>query len=131
METAVSGVYACGDCAEFNGINYALWSEAVEQGKAAGINAAGEDFAYVQIIPSLTMNAFNSRVFSIGDVGSDKNSEYEVRELRKTGSYKRLYFKNGLLSGGILIGDTSGTVALIEGLEKKKSMGEMLEIFNE
>jgi NADPH-dependent 2,4-dienoyl-CoA reductase/sulfur reductase-like enzyme/rubredoxin len=39
METSVSGIYACGDCAEFEGINYALWSEAIEQGKAAGINA--------------------------------------------------------------------------------------------
>ena len=35
METNVPGVYACGDCAQFQGINYALWPEAQAQGKVA------------------------------------------------------------------------------------------------
>ena len=42
METSVPNVYACGDCAEFNGANYAVWPEASEQGRIAGANAAGD-----------------------------------------------------------------------------------------
>ncbi len=127
METSVPGVYACGDCAEYAGINYALWSEALEQGKAAGINAAGGEAAYKTIVPSTTLNAFGTKVFSIGDVGSDPNVEYEIYEEFNGTNYRKLYFKNNALSGGILIGDTSKTVALMDGFEKGKTMEEMIE----
>lgn len=129
METGVPGVYACGDCCEYNGVNFALWSEAIEQGKSAGINATGDEYLYEQIIPSTTMNAFNSSVFSIGDIGSDQNTIYQVCEIKDPNSknYKKMYFKEGLLAGGILIGDTSKTVSLIEGFEKGKNVEEMIE----
>lgn len=129
METAVSGIYACGDCAEFEGINYALWSEAIEQGKAAGINAAKGDYTYSTIIPSTTLNAFGTSVFSIGDIGSDPEAEYKTYEGNDSKSYIKLYFKNNILAGGILIGDTSKTVELIAGFEKSKTMEEMIEKF--
>jgi len=104
-----------------------LWSEAIEQGKAAGINAAGGSYVYKTIVPSTTLNAFGSSVFSIGDVGSDPNVKYEVYKDYDGSNFKKLYFKDGKLSGGILIGDTSKTVALIDGFEKSKNMEEMIE----
>ncbi len=129
METAVPGIYACGDCAEYEGINYALWSEAIEQGKTAGINAAKGDYTYSTIIPSTTLNAFGTSVFSIGDIGSDPEAEYKTYEGNDSKSYIKLYFKNNILAGGILIGDTSKTVVLINGFEKSKTMDEMIEKF--
>jgi NAD(P)H-nitrite reductase large subunit/rubredoxin len=129
METAVPDIYACGDCAEFNGKNYALWSEAIEQGKTAGINAVNGNYIYSEIIPSTTLNAFNSSVFSIGDIGSDKNSQYEIYEGNDRHGYIKLYFKNKVLCGGILIGDTTKTAELVEGFEKGKTMEEMIEKF--
>ncbi|HHZ02020.1 MAG TPA: FAD-dependent oxidoreductase, partial [Tissierellia bacterium] len=128
METTVPDIYACGDCAEHNGINFALWSEAIEQGKTAGINVVGGEYIYKTIVPSTTLNAFDTSVFSIGDVGSDPNIEYKTFEIDDK-NYVKLYFKEGLLSGGILIGDTSKTVDLIEGFEKSKTMEEMVEKF--
>lgn len=127
METSATDVYACGDCAEYAGINYALWIEALEQGKIAGINAAGGVASYKSIVPSTTLNAFGTKVFSIGEVGSDPKVEYEIYEEFKGESYIKLYFKNSVLSGGILIGDTSKSVALMEGFEKSKKMEEMIE----
>lgn len=41
METSVPDVYGCGDCVQFEGMNYAIWPEAQEQGRVAGANAAG------------------------------------------------------------------------------------------
>lgn len=130
METNIADIYACGDCAEFNGINYALWSEAIVQGKAAGINASGDEFFYEQIIPSTTLNAFNSSVFSIGDVGTNVNVEYDYYEVKDTekNNYKKMYFKDTILIGGILVGDTSKTVELIEGFEKRKTKEDMIKI---
>ena len=127
METSVSDVYACGDCAEYNGINYALWSEAIEQGKAAGINLAGGSYVYETIIPSTTLNGFDSKVFSIGDVGSNPELKYEVYKDYDGKNFKKLYFVNDTLAGGILIGDTSKTAALAEGFEKSKKMEEIIE----
>ncbi len=46
METNVPDIYACGDCAPYDGLNYAIWTEASEQGKVAGANAAGEEMEY-------------------------------------------------------------------------------------
>jgi NAD(P)H-nitrite reductase large subunit/rubredoxin len=129
METTAKDVYACGDCVEYNGINYALWNEAIEQGKTAGINATGGSYVYKTIIPSTTLKAFGSSVFSIGDVGSNPNIDYEIFEEFDGKNYKKLYFNNNILSGGILIGDISKTVILIEGFEKSKNMEEMIEKF--
>ena len=129
METAAKDVYACGDCAEFNGINYALWSEAVAQGKTAGINVVGGSSVYSNIVPSTTLNAFGIKVFSIGDVGADPEKKYETYDFVDGDNYKKLYFVDGILSGGVLIGDTHQTVDLIEGFEKRKNMNEMIEKF--
>ncbi|HAS73552.1 MAG TPA: nitrite reductase, partial [Clostridiales bacterium UBA8960] len=46
METSIKNIFAAGDCAEFSGINYAIWPEAVEQGKIAGLNAIGIKTVY-------------------------------------------------------------------------------------
>ena len=46
METTLENVYACGDVAEFEGLVIGLWPIAVEQGKVAGANAAGEKIEF-------------------------------------------------------------------------------------
>ncbi|HCE15162.1 MAG TPA: hypothetical protein DEQ37_08260, partial [Clostridiales bacterium] len=40
MRTNLPDVYAAGDCASM-GVSYALWTEAADMGRIAGINAAG------------------------------------------------------------------------------------------
>lgn len=54
METNIPGIYACGDCAQYQGINYAIWPEAMEEGKIAGTNAAGEEKEYQPVSAALT-----------------------------------------------------------------------------
>lgn len=48
MRTNLPDIYAAGDCAVC-GISYALWDEASEMGRVAGINAAGGDAEYTAI----------------------------------------------------------------------------------
>lgn len=126
METSVPDIYACGDCAEYDGINYALWREASEQGKTAGINAAGGNYVYETIIPFTTLDAFDSSVFSIGD-GSNPDIEYEIYEDYDGENLKKLYFDKGIFTGGILIGDTSKKMALNKGLRNNENMEELIE----
>ena len=69
METNVEDIYACGDCAQYQGINYGLWSQAVEQGKTAGANAAGDDLEYETVSAALNFHGMGTALFAAGDNG--------------------------------------------------------------
>ncbi|MDR0925172.1 MAG: FAD-dependent oxidoreductase, partial [Hungatella sp.] len=119
METTVPGIYACGDCAEYEGINYAIWPQAVEMGKAAGANAAGERISYKTVTAALTFNGMDTSLFAVGDSGKDPGKTYEVRreEDREKKLYKAYYYEEGKLTGAILIGDTSDMGRILEEIE--------------
>lgn len=127
METNMPDVYACGDCAEYEGINYAIWPQALEQGKVAGANAAGEKLAYETVSAGLTFNGMNTSLYAIGDNGKNPNLIYRTVEFKDMGrkQYEKYYFLNNRLCGVILIGDTSKMAALTEAVEKKKSFKEL------
>ena len=59
-------------------------------------------------------------VFAVGDNGRDRQAIYQTKEVRDPaeGVYKKLYFKNRKLCGGILFGDVDMTTELIEAYEK-------------
>ncbi len=126
METNKKNVYACGDCAEYQGVNYAIWPEALEMGKIAGANAAGEALTYEQVPAALTFEGMKTSLFAAGDNGKDPNRVYETigykDEEKKT--YEKYYFHQDRLVGVILIGDTSKMVTLTEDLNKGLGYGE-------
>lgn len=107
METTVKDLYACGDCAEYEGINYAIWPQAVEMGRAAGANAAGDCVSYHTVLAALTFNGMNTSLFAAGDVGKNPDKEYTVKheEDADQSVYKTWYYADGKLTGAILIGD--------------------------
>ncbi|MDO5702120.1 MAG: FAD-dependent oxidoreductase [Lachnospiraceae bacterium] len=109
METNIPDIYAAGDCAQYNGINYALWSQSVDQGKVAGGNAAGDDLSYETVDGALSFNGMNTSLFSIGDHGTNPEKSFRTVEIRdpKRNIYERYTFENNRLVGVILIGDTS------------------------
>ena len=123
MKTNITDIYACGDCCEFNGINYALWSEAIEQGKTAGINAVGDESIYNSIVPSTTSNIFNTSIFSVGDIGSNPDEHYDSKEEKDAvnNAYQKLFYKDNILVGAILIGDTRKSKDLLEELGKQSN----------
>lgn len=116
MRTNINDIYACGDCCEFEGINYALWEEAINQGKVAGINAVGDTSVYKTIVPSTSSNFFNTSIFSVGDV--NPSEPFEAKESNENNTYQKLFYKNNVLVGAILIGDTRKSKDLLEELNK-------------
>ena len=118
METNRKNVYACGDCAEYQGMNYAIWPEALEMGKIAGANAAGEAVAYEPVPAALTFEGMNTSLFAAGDNGKNPNKVYETIEHKdeEKNRYEKYYFHQDSLVGVILIGDTSKMVSLTEDL---------------
>ena len=79
-QTTCDDIYAAGDCAQYNGINYALWSEAMAQGEVAGKHAAGDESAVMtNIDTSLIMNSPELSLFALGDMGKNPELNYEIK----------------------------------------------------
>lgn len=127
METSIKDVYACGDCAEFDNINYALWSEAVEMGKVAGANAAGEETTYKTILAPLTFHGMDTSLYAIGDNGKNPNRKYKTVIFKDEAkhTFEKYYFANKRLVGVTLIGDTSKMAKVTEALQKPATFDEM------
>lgn len=127
MCTSDEAVYACGDCAEFEGVNYAIWPQALEQGRVAGANAAGDTLTYAAVSAGLTFNGMNTSLYAIGDNGKNPNLIYRTVEFKDMGrkQYEKYYFLNNRLCGVILMGDTSKMASVTEAVEKKKAFKEI------
>lgn len=129
METNLADVYACGDCAQFEGVNYAIWPQAVEQGKVAGANAAGDAVEYTQVPAALSFHGMNTALYAIGDNGKNPNLLYKTVEMQDKSKkqYEKLYFLNGRLCGVILIGDVSKMAKMTELMEKRATFAEVMQ----
>lgn len=127
MQTNVEGIFACGDCAQYEGLNYAIWPQAVEEGKIAGANAAGEALEYLPSPAALTFHGMSTALFAIGDNGSNPNLIYRTVEFQDVSrkQYEKYYFRNNRLCGVILIGDTGKMAELSEAVAHRASFGEL------
>ena len=95
MQTSLPDIYACGDCAEIDGINRGLWTVSMAQGLVAGKNAGGGDAVYKAEAPSYSMNAMGSgygpgRHFHTDGVVDD----------RGRGQLQKAVFQSGGQAGG-------------------------------
>ncbi len=122
METSAADVYACGDCAQYNGVNYAIWPQALEMGRIAGANAAGDTIPYMPVPAALTFEGLNTSLFAAGDNGRTPGRRYKTAEVRDPASktYEKYYFTEEGLAGVILIGDTSRLGELTAALNEKR-----------
>ena len=128
METNLPGVYACGDCAQYKGMNYAIWPQAAEEGKVAGACAAGDQVTYAGVSAALTFHGMNTALFSAGDNGKNPNLLYKSVEFMDAGKkqYKKYYFLNNRLCGVILLGDLSEMARLTQALEEQAPFEKVL-----
>ncbi|AGF54624.1 MULTISPECIES: FAD-dependent oxidoreductase [Clostridium] len=122
METNVADIYACGDCAEYDGINYGTWPQALEMGKVAGANAAGDSLKYETVDAALTFSGMNTSIYAIGDNGKNPYLKYKTVEFKDPIKkiYEKYYFANNRLCGAILIGDTKKIVKVTQDVKENK-----------
>ncbi|GAU77104.1 NAD(P)/FAD-dependent oxidoreductase [Fusibacter sp. 3D3] len=127
MQTSDANIYAAGDCAEYDGINYGIWPEAVLQGKTAGLNIANQKTSYETLVPFNIYHGMNMRLFSIGDVGSLGEKAYEIIRFEYDDHFEKIFFKEGIITGGILIGNISKSAKLKSALFHKLTKEAFLE----
>ena len=109
MQTSLSDVYAAGDCTEGMDISLgdhrvlAILPNAYMQGHTAGVNMAGGKELFDKAIPMNSIGFFGLHTITAGTYfGTDKGGE--MYEEKSNGTLKRLFTKDGVLTGFILIG---------------------------
>lgn len=104
MQTSIEGIYAAGDCTEgydvSSGLNkvIAILPNAYMQGSVAGQNMAGQTMSYSNAIPMNSIGFFGLHAMTAGSYDG------ELYEEKTETSIKRLFTKDNLLKGFILIG---------------------------
>ncbi|MBW9155614.1 FAD-dependent oxidoreductase [Clostridium sp. FP2] len=127
METNVKDIYACGDIAEFKGRVYGNWPAAVEMGKAAGMNAVGESKDLSISLSAISFNAMGLELLSVGEISKEGSVAIALKDDANK-IYKKLFFTENIITGGILIGDNKSSAKLISAIESSKSIKEVLDI---
>ncbi len=114
METSISGIYACGDCAEAydfvaqDGRLTPIWLNAHIGGRVAGRNMAGAvtDYAGGTVMNSLEY--FGLEMVSAG-LPAPPDSSYEVLKGADASVYRKLILKDGRIMGMIFAGNIEKT----------------------
>ena len=110
MQTTVCGIYATGDCSEGNDISVgqkrvlAILPNAYIGGNCAGINMAGGNSEFSNAVPMNSIGFFGLHSMTAGSYYTEEEGGELYEEKTDTG-IKRLYMKDGILTGYIIIGD--------------------------
>ncbi len=133
LQTNIPDIYAAGDVVEFRelltGISSvsALWSNAMEMGRIAGMNMTGADRRYPGFLT--VMNATEIAGIPMIAVGiiEPEGREYEIITEDSIDSYKRFVFKGDLLVGVIFIGDIKNAGIYTNLIKNQIPMGGLKE----
>ena len=106
MQTNVPGIYAIGECAEHQGTVYGLVEPAYEHARIAAHSICGAPAQYTGTVLATNLKVSGVPVFSAGDFeGAER--EHIVWNDCANGSYRKFVIRENLLTGVVLIGDTT------------------------
>jgi len=111
LRTSAPDVFAAGDVAEHfdlargrRWVN-AIWPEAAEQGRIAGLNMAGRQVRYPGSVSRNTIRIFDLDILTCGlvDPGSEEGYEVLQDQDSRTKTYRRLVFSDDRLVGAVCL----------------------------
>jgi NAD(P)H-nitrite reductase large subunit len=128
LETAVKGIFAAGDVAEFYDptaeMHYRMgtWINAGAHGKVAAVNMAGGDQRYHDV-PEYSSLLFSGQTITQFGISPEYRSDLEtVRKIDAEKKwYRALFFWKNRLAGGVLIGkgNRAGKRKYVEAIKSK------------
>jgi len=125
LRTSHPQVLAAGDVAEHPGGRVThLWRHALHQGKVAGINAMGGSEPYEFVPFRVKCKLFEQYFFALHRPSPDELSQVEVVEHRHGDRYLCSYYREGGLSGLIMVNDEARqrdyNRAVVEGWDRAR-----------
>jgi len=117
LATNIENIYTAGDCTESFDLTLgklavnALWPVAVEQGKVAGSNMAGEKTQYDGSLGMNSLEFFGLPTVSLGIYKLKDPQGYEEIKSYGRGAnvYKKVVLQNNLLVGAVLAGNINSS----------------------
>ncbi|MCF2136483.1 MAG: FAD-dependent oxidoreductase [Candidatus Thorarchaeota archaeon] len=107
MQTGVKGIYASGDCSEWNGVCSGIIPSAIDTAKVAAHNMVTPGSRrYNGTVPTNTLKVAGIDLFSIG-ITSPTTDDYEIRDKTDTQQdrYYKIVLKDNVIVGAIVLGD--------------------------
>ncbi|MCY3023918.1 MAG: FAD-dependent oxidoreductase [Planctomycetota bacterium] len=125
LRTSHPRVFAAGDAAEHLGVLYGNWCVAQYQGSIAGMNAAGLNVEFGGVPRSHTLKVLGLDTVSIGQFTAPDGS-YTVVAAEHDSGYHSFVFRDNLLAGSNLVGDTTLAAAVKKAIENKRDFSGLL-----
>jgi NAD(P)H-nitrite reductase large subunit len=108
LRTSDPHVFAAGDVAEFFDVTRGQrnqignWSNAMEQGKVAALNMAGETTPY-RFVSNYSITVFGLSIGFLGDPAALPGTKIIQRGSSQTGSYTRFFVRDGVIKGATVL----------------------------
>ena len=121
MRTSDPDVYAVGECAQHRGRVYGLVSPIWEQARvlADHITGVNPTAVYEGSKLSTKLKVMGVELASMGVITADGENEDVVQFMEpRRGIYKKLIIRDGVLAGGILMGDISKAAYLMQAFDR-------------
>jgi NAD(P)H-nitrite reductase large subunit len=130
LETNLPDVYSAGDIAKFFDVSIGqhnqmgTWNNSVSHGRIAGANMLG-DRKFYNDVPMYSTGLFDSRIRVMG-LTPENVSDLESWEHLDAANrnYQRLFFREGRLVGGCLIGDIRTQTRIIQTIQARQVIPE-------
>ena len=122
MHTGVDDIFAAGDLIEHRGRFYGIWPAAMEQGRVAGANLAGQEARYEGTAVSNTLKVVGIDLFAAGEIDVEGALEASVSKDEARKIYRKLVVTDGVLVGAILLGDIRGSNEIQQAIKAKKDV---------
>lgn len=131
MQTSAKGIYATGDCAEWNGQWYGIIPWALATAKVAAANMLQpESVRFQGIVPSNTLQVAGIDLTSVGLI-HPQSPEYEsiVSVDRENGTYYKAVLKDNKLVGAIALGNRKVAMKLRSIISKGSEISDKKTLF--
>jgi len=129
MRTGIPDIYAVGDAASYQGMNWGIVPVALAQAEVAARYITGDETKpYVPVPPSNTLKITGVDVFSAGVSACETEgcNEY-VSEDEQSGRYRKVVLQDGRLVGAIVVGSRVGVRELGAMIERRQDVGSLGE----
>jgi nitrite reductase (NADH) large subunit len=128
QETNLPGVYAAGDCAEgFDFLSgeravHAIWPTAVDQGRIAGANMAGDSQRYPGSLSWNVTELFGITMASVGEFRERPGWEPIVFQNHSANTYRKLLLNEGAIVGAVVIGNAQHVyLGVVQAMIRRKT----------
>lgn len=130
METSADGIFAAGDVAEYIDIARstpwvnAIWPEAVNQGRIAGLNMAGRRVTYPGSLSRNVIRIFDLDIMAGGVVNPPQDALYRTLVFKNANKklYRKLVFQGDHLVGMVLVNGIEQGGVLLAAIQSRAQL---------